>query len=581
MYHYFQDHRVFTYAFIHSEFNRIQDLSNHITNLFGINNFNLQLHDVYLLPNEDIRIIQPNDKIIVKPNDLNSPTTVIKQPEEVTEYTLKEMELKSTRTSINLEDTSPEHSNIVTKKKRKQSKHKSNIVKSRVQFYNELSSEKSLSEESIKEVHLSTEDLKQIQQNKEVVQEKLNKVFSLPENIIPTPEMHGKNDHKKKSNKSLPWREQRNEEMNCDIVHDSQEKADVRVVKTNNEKNEEPVNNITNNVVLHEKKGEIVIQNTDENVSGLNKNTDTYFNSVAQFSDESDINQMQNIAQTSRWDEQVYVISTTTKNIEKESQILSTNVVEEAHQQKYVAKNMYSTSKPSKYTGKGLTSSIAYLISSLTPDNTSQFTEGNAADDEVSKCNSVTHRKRIRKRKPKVKHPDTPTPCKIKEPEITERQFHSNSDTNIEKNNCASNSGKNVDNTFHNLAGRKSALIEEYIRSEANGINNNSNSLGKVQTFLGKKLTPEVINTLLVMRNMLPKVGDVILFQMLKLKCPQLSRYVIGEVVSFDGDKKLVQFKILEGLSELDKYEEKLQFGKMQIITLNWSSLIKPRLMSI
>lgn len=68
---------------------------------------------------------------------------------------------------------------------------------------------------------------------------------------------------------------------------------------------------------------------------------------------------------------------------------------------------------------------------------------------------------------------------------------------------------------------------------------------------------------------------------MLKLKCPQLSRYVIGEVVSFDGDKKLVQFKILEGLSELDKYEEKLQFGKMQIITLNWSSLIKPRLMSI
>lgn len=64
MYHYFQDHRVFTYAFIHSEFNRIQDLSNHITNLFGINNFNLQLHDVYLLPNEDIRIIQPNDKIM-------------------------------------------------------------------------------------------------------------------------------------------------------------------------------------------------------------------------------------------------------------------------------------------------------------------------------------------------------------------------------------------------------------------------------------------------------------------------------------------------------------------------------------
>lgn len=64
MCHYFQDDRAFTYAFIQSEFSVIQDLINHITKMFDIKDFSLLLHGFYLLPGEDIRIIQANDEIL-------------------------------------------------------------------------------------------------------------------------------------------------------------------------------------------------------------------------------------------------------------------------------------------------------------------------------------------------------------------------------------------------------------------------------------------------------------------------------------------------------------------------------------
>ncbi|XP_071879180.1 uncharacterized protein isoform X1 [Bombus fervidus] len=87
-----------------------------------------------------------------------------------------------------------------------------------------------------------------------------------------------------------------------------------------------------------------------------------------------------------------------------------------------------------------------------------------------------------------------------------------------------------------------------------------------------------------------PKINDVIAFKMLKIGSdftPQVSNFIVGEVVSYSSEKSLYTCKILKGLSEVQVPVGKFNFIEESeervmndTIKLNYAQIMKPRLVS-
>ncbi|VEN44892.1 unnamed protein product [Callosobruchus maculatus] len=106
----------------------------------------------------------------------------------------------------------------------------------------------------------------------------------------------------------------------------------------------------------------------------------------------------------------------------------------------------------------------------------------------------------------------------------------------------------------------------------------------------GSHLEPyfEMIQKATPMKDMVPKVGDTIAFKVLKMSenyTPEVSAYIIGNVMKYNPSHGLIKFNIKAGLEELKQPNGKLSIveddvKEGQYKEYLWTDLIEPRLFS-
>ncbi|XP_050473067.1 uncharacterized protein LOC126865047 isoform X2 [Bombus huntii] len=138
----------------------------------------------------------------------------------------------------------------------------------------------------------------------------------------------------------------------------------------------------------------------------------------------------------------------------------------------------------------------------------------------------------------------------------------------------------------------KNTVNAKHQSNEVNGVNTNvSASIASIMA-LGesKEFANTDLETYPVMTTK-PKINDIIAFKMLKIGSdftPQVSNFIVAEVVSCSPEKSLYIFKVLQGLSEvqvpvgklncMDESEERVMNNT---IKLNYAQIMKPRLVSV
>ncbi|XP_050577288.1 uncharacterized protein LOC126916000 isoform X2 [Bombus affinis] len=137
----------------------------------------------------------------------------------------------------------------------------------------------------------------------------------------------------------------------------------------------------------------------------------------------------------------------------------------------------------------------------------------------------------------------------------------------------------------------KNTVNAKHLSNEVNGVNANVNEsiasineLGESKEFVSADLETYPVMTTK------PKINDIIAFKMLKIGSdftPQVSNFIVAEVVSCNPEKSLYIFKILQGLSEVQvpvgKFncmEESEECVMNDTIKLNYAQIMKPRLIS-
>ncbi|XP_003394249.2 uncharacterized protein LOC100647569 isoform X2 [Bombus terrestris] len=137
----------------------------------------------------------------------------------------------------------------------------------------------------------------------------------------------------------------------------------------------------------------------------------------------------------------------------------------------------------------------------------------------------------------------------------------------------------------------KNTVNAKHLSNEVNGVNANVNEsiasikeLGESKEFVSADLETYPVMTTK------PKINDIIAFKMLKIGSdftPQISNFIVAEVVSCNPEKSLYIFKILQGLSEVQvpvgKFncmEESEECVMNDTIKLNYAQIMKPRLIS-
>ncbi|XP_060811711.1 uncharacterized protein LOC132904903 isoform X2 [Bombus pascuorum] len=130
---------------------------------------------------------------------------------------------------------------------------------------------------------------------------------------------------------------------------------------------------------------------------------------------------------------------------------------------------------------------------------------------------------------------------------------------------------------------------------EVNEVNaspaNFSESIASIKELKGSKEFEDIDFETYPVMTTKPKINDVIAFKMLKIGTdftPQVSNFIVGEVVSYNPEKSLYTYKVLKGLSELQVPVGKFNFveesGEQVIndtIKLNYAQIMKPRLVSV
>ncbi|XP_068969329.1 uncharacterized protein coil [Bombus flavifrons] len=137
----------------------------------------------------------------------------------------------------------------------------------------------------------------------------------------------------------------------------------------------------------------------------------------------------------------------------------------------------------------------------------------------------------------------------------------------------------------------KNTVNAKHLRNVVNGVNANVNEsiasikeLGESKEFVNTDLETYPVMTTK------PKINDIIAFKMLKIGSdftPQVSNFIVAEVVSCSPEKSLYIFKVLQGLSEvqvpigkLNCMEESEEHVMNNTIKLNYAQIMKPRLVS-
>ncbi|XP_033353633.1 uncharacterized protein LOC117235571 isoform X1 [Bombus vosnesenskii] len=138
----------------------------------------------------------------------------------------------------------------------------------------------------------------------------------------------------------------------------------------------------------------------------------------------------------------------------------------------------------------------------------------------------------------------------------------------------------------------KNTVNAKHQSNEVNGVNTNvSASIASIMA-LGE--SKEFVNTDLETYPVMttkPKINDIIAFKMLKIGSdftPQVSNFIVAEVVSCSPEKSLYIFKVLQGLSEvqvpvgkLNCMDESEEHAMNNTIKLNYAQIMKPRLVSV
>ncbi|XP_043579385.1 coilin isoform X2 [Bombus pyrosoma] len=207
-------------------------------------------------------------------------------------------------------------------------------------------------------------------------------------------------------------------------------------------------------------------------------------------------------------------------------------------------------------------------------------------------------RKRARRRRSsKLEQPLSNEEDKSKNPGTrpeTIRGAHTTISPVHELTNLLSMVNNSTPPTFENNRA-KNTVNAKYLSNEVNGVNaslaNVSESiasnkkLGESKDFLNADFETYPVMTTK------PKINNIIAFKMLKIGSdftPQVSNFIVAEVVSCSPEKSLYIFKILQGLSEVQvpvgKFncmEESEERAINDTIKLNYAQIMKPRLVSV
>ncbi|XP_033300935.1 uncharacterized protein LOC117206055 isoform X1 [Bombus bifarius] len=138
----------------------------------------------------------------------------------------------------------------------------------------------------------------------------------------------------------------------------------------------------------------------------------------------------------------------------------------------------------------------------------------------------------------------------------------------------------------------KNTVNAKHQSNEVNGVN--ANVSASIASIMALGESKEFVNTDLETYPVMttkPKINDIIAFKMLKIGSdftPQVSNFIVAEVVSCSPEKSLYIFKVLQGLSEvqvpigkLNCMDESEEHVMNNTIKLNYAQIMKPRLVSV